>query len=73
MKKLLFFDKLDFSSGMNFNSVGSFLFYFISHIFHVIMNYNLNEDNTVDYIFEDIPFDDNSLIDTDDFDGQDYL
>lgn len=37
------------------------------------MNSNLNEGNIVDYIFEDILSDDNSLTDVDDFDDQDYL
>ncbi|KAL4126175.1 hypothetical protein QTP88_010401 [Uroleucon formosanum] len=37
------------------------------------MSSNLNESNIVDYLFEDIPSDDNSLTDIDDFDDQDYL
>uniref|UniRef100_A0A2S2QZJ1 PiggyBac transposable element-derived protein domain-containing protein n=1 Tax=Sipha flava TaxID=143950 RepID=A0A2S2QZJ1_9HEMI len=37
------------------------------------MNHNLNDDNIVDYLFEDLPSDDNSLTDIDDFDDHDYL
>jgi len=37
------------------------------------MSFNLNENNIVDYLFEDIPSDDNSLTDIDDFYDQDYL
>jgi len=37
------------------------------------MSSKLSENNIVDYLFEDIPSDDNSLADIDDFDDQDYL
>lgn len=37
------------------------------------MSSNLNEKNIADYLFEDIPSDDNSITDIDDFDDQDYL
>jgi len=37
------------------------------------MSSNLNENTIVDYLFEDILSDNNSITDIDDFDDQDYL
>ncbi|XP_025421002.1 piggyBac transposable element-derived protein 4-like [Sipha flava] len=37
------------------------------------MNHNLNDENIVDHLFGDLPSDDNSLTDIDDFDDHDYL
>lgn len=41
--------------------------------FLVKMSSNLNENDISDYLFEDIPSDDNSLTDIDDYDDQDYI